>query len=408
LIPDHAADAFNPPRIYSKIEHAKTNTIIEFLFSGFANWDAKHFLHISQYDYVYEHSAAFFPLLPFTIRYFKRYIFDSIITCDEYLGYLASGCILNFVFFNITAIYLVKLTLILFNDNKKIAVCTLLFFCINPASVFFSAVYSECMYMMISIVSLYYLYSKKIIISLCLFFVSGLIRSNGFLNAGFIGYILIADFLSELNGSKVTKGNIKFYQIVKIVLNFISNKLTKFIILITKLVLTLLVLFMPFLIYQYYIYARFCRRIFSQDDVRLIPTELIEFAHAKNYRLFFESKNTAKWCEQDWPISYSSIQSEYWKVGLFSYWKIRQIPNFVLASPIIYLGCISLRDYLSSLPNAHRFYDLIGLVDLDSKYSKPVLRTFNNNKSLFPFALHLAVLMISSVFVMHVQVSVDL
>jgi phosphatidylinositol glycan class V len=403
FIPDHSADAFNPPRIRSNIDYARTNTILEYLLSGLANWDAKHFLHVSQYNYVYEHSAAFFPLLPFTIRYFKAYVLDSMFTCDDYLGYLASGALLNFIFFNISAIYLVKLTLTLFNNNKTIAAYTLLFYCVNPASIFFSAVYSECMYMMISIASMYYLYSNRIIASICLTFLSGLARSNGFLNAGFVAYVLLANFFSGSPSSKF-RSNARLNGFLKQVLSFIVNNLTKFILLVAKLLLTLIVLFIPFASYQYYIYARFCRKNSTPEDLKSIPSELVEFAHENKYRLFFDSDNTAQWCERDWPISYASIQAEYWKVGFFAYWQVRQIPNFLLASPIIFLGCISLRDYFASMPNSQRLYDLFGLVDTDSKYAKRVTNSFKTNKSLFPFALHLAALMISSVFVMHVQV----
>ena len=36
---------------------------------------------------------------------------------------------------------------------------------------------------------------------------------------------------------------------------------------------------------------------------------------------------------------YSWIQNEYWGNGLFSYWTLKQIPNFLLASPMIFISC---------------------------------------------------------------------
>ena len=42
----------------------------------------------------------------------------------------------------------------------------------------------------------------------------------------------------------------------------------------------------------------------------------------------------------DVPIGmYSWIQREYWGNGLFSYWTWKQIPNFLLASPMILISC---------------------------------------------------------------------
>jgi phosphatidylinositol glycan class V len=35
---------------------------------------------------------------------------------------------------------------------------------------------------------------------------------------------------------------------------------------------------------------------------------------------------------------YPSIQEKYWNVGLFRYYQWRQIPNFLLAAPIVYIA----------------------------------------------------------------------
>ena len=36
--------------------------------------------------------------------------------------------------------------------------------------------------------------------------------------------------------------------------------------------------------------------------------------------------------------TYSALQAEYWDVGLLKYWQFKQIPQFVLAFPVLYVG----------------------------------------------------------------------
>jgi phosphatidylinositol glycan class V len=43
------------------------------------------------------------------------------------------------------------------------------------------------------------------------------------------------------------------------------------------------------------------------------------------------------WCSSVPPNVYSYVQSHYWSNGLFSYWTINNLPNFLLAAPILLL-----------------------------------------------------------------------
>jgi len=38
------------------------------------------------------------------------------------------------------------------------------------------------------------------------------------------------------------------------------------------------------------------------------------------------------------PLVYSFVQAHYWDVGFFRYWTLAQVPNFVLAFPVLTLG----------------------------------------------------------------------
>ena len=44
------------------------------------------------------------------------------------------------------------------------------------------------------------------------------------------------------------------------------------------------------------------------------------------------------WCRDTVPLPYSYIQAAYWDVGFGRYWTLAQVPNFVLAAPVLVLG----------------------------------------------------------------------
>ncbi|TKY88206.1 hypothetical protein EX895_002916 [Sporisorium graminicola] len=77
-----------------------------------------------------------------------------------------------------------------------------------------------------------------------------------------------------------------------------------------KLVLSVAVCVSPSVLFQAWAYSRFCLAEASRP-----------------------------WCEDRLPSIYAFVQSHYWHVGVWRYWQAAQLPNFMLAAPV--LVCIA-------------------------------------------------------------------
>ncbi|PKI85492.1 Gpi18p [Malassezia vespertilionis] len=55
------------------------------------------------------------------------------------------------------------------------------------------------------------------------------------------------------------------------------------------------------------------------------------------------------WCAARIPIPYSWIQSHYWNVGFLRYWTLQQLPNFLLAVPMLVLGAAGCMLYVRTV-----------------------------------------------------------
>lgn len=94
----------------------------------------------------------------------------------------------------------------------------------------------------------------------------------------------------------------------------------------------------------------------------------------------------------------------YWNNGFLAYWQFKQIPNFIMASPIILLSIDAILVYLRSVESENPMYDFFGILAKPKQVTSTMV-TFRNNRLLFPFAVHLMVIVFSSCFFMNVQVN---
>ena len=235
------------------------NYIVEFILGGFTRWDSEYFLHIVHKPFHYA--------LPF------------LSTKDVIL---VTAVIINLTAFVLAGLMLYKLTDEMFH-RPTLSHITIILYCINPASVFMTSVYSESVFMLLVITGLYTLHCHHDWVAMVMFMLAGLTRSNGIL---LTGYFLWYYWLKLLSDN---------------ILIFLST--------LSKLFVQISMVISSFVSFQLVAYWLFCHNTVT-------PLE---------------------WCEHTLPISYTYIQQHYWNNGWLRYYQLKQIPNFLLASPTIIL-----------------------------------------------------------------------
>ena len=293
--------------------------VLQKIFGGFGKWDAAYFLKIAEEGYKYEQYMAFFPLYPWTLRILT-------LTLQPVLGnfisarslFLACGWILNTVFFVVAAVSLYNLTVGLFG-KKKIALVSSLLFCINPASVFMSSLYTESLFSCLQFTALCYWEQERCIVAVLLFGLGCATRSNGILSCGFVIHRIIKHFVStELASLQSGQSVFTLLRVYNALKAFAKVKIFDAIVL------------APLILFQLYGYSLYCKPLteFTGNAVRHSP-----------------------WCERWLPFSYSYIQDNYWNVGFLHYFELKQIPNFLLATPMIVLSSCAVLSYCCNQEN---------------------------------------------------------
>ncbi|KAL9314269.1 hypothetical protein ACSQ67_019721 [Phaseolus vulgaris] len=270
-------------------------------------WDSVYFLRIAQCGYEYEQTFAFLPLLPLSL---------SLLSFLPTL-FILSAYLINNLAFVLAALYFYRLSLSLLKD-PQIALRATLLFCFNPASVFYSSIYSESLYALMCFGGMYHFVCGGNNLAVLFFALSGCARSNGVLNAGYLCFQTMHRSFHAL---------------------FHQKRLPLALQIIFVGALRTACIFAPFLAFQAYGYYNMCVGR-SHDDIR-------------------------PWCKARIPLLYSYIQSNYWGVGFLRYFQLKQLPNFLLASPILSLALCSIVHYAKSRPQT--FFSLGFLAPMEEK-----------------------------------------
>ncbi|KAE8653488.1 GPI mannosyltransferase 2 isoform X2 [Cucumis sativus] len=261
-------------------------------------WDGVYFVRIAQCGYEYEKSYAFLPLLPFCISLLSRTVLLPLVPVIGHRAVLGlSGYLINNIAFVLAARYLFRLSLIILKDAEAAMRASVLF-CFNPASIFYSSLYTESLYSLFSLGGLYHLMSGRSSVSALWLALSGCARSNGVLNAGYICFLTMHWAYDALFLKKCIRKGLQV---------LISGALN------------CVFIFAPFIGFQAYGYYNICSG--------RIPEEM------------------RPWCKARVPLLYNFVQSHYWGVGFLKYFRFEQLPNFLLASPILSLVFFSILHY---------------------------------------------------------------
>ncbi|XP_078094171.1 palmitoyltransferase ZDHHC18-A isoform X2 [Mustelus asterias] len=388
LIPDHRADAFRAPQLQSS---SIGDVLLEILLSGFSRWDAQHFLFIAEFGYIYEHNFAFLPLFPVSLRAVAETVLRPLQwLLNLHSRLLLAAVLLNMVIFILSAVVLYQLSVIVLRDRKLASLSSLLF-CLTPASVFMSAAYSESMFMLLAFGGMLYLEKGKPLISCILFSLSTAVRSNGIVNAGFLFYSQLRHCsLYVRHKLKVTEKDL-----CKSWLNLVLRS-------VLLVAAGTMMIVLPFVLFQCYGYLTFCKS--TVNAAVDIPQPLLQMAREKGYRVPDKDSDLPSWCHHRYPIIYSYIQDTYWNVGFLRYYQLCQLPNFLLAFPIVVLGVWAAWQFVRADP----WYCLqLGLAKRKLKEeterdNKPLSSFYGHQ--VFVYIVHASALLAFGICFMHIQV----
>ncbi|CAH8559243.1 unnamed protein product [Schistosoma bovis] len=393
LLPDHAADAFKPPE---EPYAGWVDKITRIFFQGFCKWDCIYFTFIANYGYIFENSLVFLPGFPMLLGLLGRLALRvSVHSLSLSSSILLCGFLSNFVLNLASAVFLYRLGVMILGSVKVSFLASLLF-CCNPATVFFSSLYSESLFFFFTISGLYFMYVNKILLSSLLIAFSVMCRSNGLLNIGYLGYFMVvrSNFRVLIWIDEVHKTRKSLISFLLLSIKWWVNVVVFFM---PRLVL-LFLCSLPFLLYQTYGYFLYCSRVQSSDTVfpSKIPVPLLTYGLDHGFSIPFRLTNESSsshlpvWCSFAPPFSYSHIQKSQWNVGLWEYYQLRQIPNFILSLPVVTLCFICAIMFYRRAPKAYRTFGLCAECEMD--------------RIMVPYVFHM--LFLCSYGVLHINVQV--
>ena len=277
------------------------SAVVEVLFGGLDNWDAEYFIYISEHGYEYEQTMAFFPLLPSMMWFTSRtLLLPMFLFIPGRSVALVSGVMINFAAFVAAAVALYELTNEIFH-KKKLSLISVALLCVNPASVFMSAVYTEATFMCFSLWGMLFVQRGRPAIACVLFAFAAASRSNGTVLCGYIGFYCLKELCQLPRRDRKAPHVCLLKSFGQVFLAVVQC----------------CVVALPFILFQYFGYAQFCSE--SEHTTGSLSTP------------------PPPWCHWRLPLPYFYIQQHYWDVGFMRYYQWKQIPNFALAAPMFLL-----------------------------------------------------------------------
>lgn len=245
---------------------------------AFARWDAAWFLLIARDGYTGEESHAFFPGLPTLLWALTP------IGAQE-TGLVLIGMALSNASFVSSVLALQRLGIQLGLDERLVDRAALLY-CVGPASVFHSSIYSESPFAFCTFGGLCLLMAGRRWGAAAIFALGTAFRSNGIVNAGFLGYHALWNCAQRRGVGRL--------------LPLLAGSAAASIVL------------LPYIAFEAYGYMRFC----GQAEGR-------------------SSMPSPQWCADPVPSLYGHVQRAYWGNGFLKRWEPKQLPAFLIAAPAL-------------------------------------------------------------------------
>ncbi|KLO18377.1 glycosyltransferase family 76 protein [Schizopora paradoxa] len=322
-------------------------------FSFLLRWDAFHFVHIAKEGYAYEHEFAFFPGTPSLMRFVSGLMAFFGLTSDNGFENLLVGGAIAGLASDTAIIVLYDLTNLIFESPSFAYLCSLLFLLSSSPATLRNAPYAEPFFAYFSFQGMLFCAKKRWILASMFFSAASIFRSNGVMLCIYLAWgILVQPIVSKPGPARISHIPVRTFVYCAALC-------------------TLPLLSLGY--YQYYAYQSFC-----------LPSP------------------SRPWCSRTPPLVYTFVQAEYWNSGLFKYWTISQIPNFLLAAPVlILLFASSIYHAKNSLVLQFRLL-LVGQPPL-TRNTEPILQP-----AVAPYAIHAFVLSVTLLTSAHVQIALRL
>ncbi len=181
----------------------------------FSRWDSNYYAEIALHGYsnLVVPQWEFFPSYPALIGFFGR-LLAMVTPMPQDLAVYSMGFVVSNLAFFGSVYYMYKLSLLVLH-NAKLAAYSALFLAFYPAGVFLSAVYSDSLFLLLTLSSLYYWRIGGVKESALLGFFGALTRP--------VGIFLVVPYLYELlTNASSRKAAIRYLPVASVLLGFLS------------------------------------------------------------------------------------------------------------------------------------------------------------------------------------------
>ncbi|KAM0786696.1 hypothetical protein ACM66B_002140 [Microbotryomycetes sp. NB124-2] len=249
-------------------------------------WDTVYFVEIAKNGYTSEQQTAFMPGLPYLMRYSAQFVRSFVTGVNVRDLEVWTGVFWSMVASTLAIACMYRLTLQVFRSHRM-AMTTAVVYSVPPSWPTFHAVpYTEPFAALFTMLGMLLFVKHRSTLAAIVWASGTLFRAQGIvLGVGFFGwhYILRQPWgTGKLNIKLLVAGSVRV-----VALSLVS--------------------ILPFVAFQFHIRFQFCH---SPDSNR-------------------------PWCDTRLGIPYNWVQSHYWNVGLFRYWTLQQVPNFLFAAPVL-------------------------------------------------------------------------